>query len=105
VAIVLPGNPLATYGITQDGAVDFNLTILLIISDAATMERNQRALDAYIGIGPGEATSIPDALMLDTSLGGVVHFCEPMTISNYNRVEYAGEIYLGCRLAVKVGTI
>jgi hypothetical protein len=105
VAIVLPGNPLATFGSTMDGAVEFNLVILMIISDAATMERSQKMLDAYLGIGSGEVTSIPNAIMADPSLGGAVHYCEPISVTNYNRIEYAGETYFGARLSCRIGAI
>lgn len=105
VAIVLPGSPLMKFGDTVDGALTINLTILMIISDAATMERSQRALDAYLGIGSGETTSIPNAIHMDPTLGGAVHFCEPLTVTNYGRLEYAGEGYFGARVNVQIGAI
>lgn len=106
VAVILPGAPLVVYGATLDGAFTVNLRVLLLISDAAPEEKVQRALDAYLGIGAGTtASSIPAAIMADTTLGGAVHFAEPMQVSQYNRVEYNGVLYLGARLEVSIGAI
>jgi hypothetical protein len=103
-ALVFPADLIIVYGRTFDGAVDLNLFVLLIISDAPPIEKTQRALDAYIGIGAGESSSIPAAIMADPTLGGVVHFCEPVSVSHYGRVEYAGQPYFGARVNVTVGT-
>jgi hypothetical protein len=105
VAVLLPGNPAATFGITMDGCVNFNVTILVAISDAQPSEKVQRALYAYLGIGSGEVQSIPNAIMSDPSLGGQVHFLEPITVSNVGRIEYAGEIFFGGRVNVSGGTL
>lgn len=106
VAIVLPGQPLVVYGQTMDGAVTINLRVLMIISDAPPNEKVQRALDAYLGIGGGTtAASIPAAIMADPMLGGAVHFAEPISVSAYNRIEYAGVEYFGARLEIQVGAI
>lgn len=106
VAIILPGQPFVVYGATLDGALTVNLRVLMLISDAAPEEKVQRALDAYLGIGRGvSASSIPAAIMADPTLGGAVHFCEPLQISQYSRVEYNGIIYLGARLEVSIGAI
>jgi hypothetical protein len=110
VIVILPGQPLITYGVTATGpdwpgAVNINLIILLILSDAAPSEKTQRALDAYLGIGSGETQSIAGAIQADPTLGGTVHFCEPVTASNYGRIDYAGQSYFGARVNVQVGSI
>jgi hypothetical protein len=106
VGVILPGVPLAKYGDTFEGALTFNLRVLLCISDAAPTEKVQRAIDAYLGIGGGTtAVSIPAALMKDPSLGGAVHWAIPIQISSYGRIEYAGEGYFGGRIDVQVGAI
>lgn len=105
VAVILPGSPLAKYGDTMDGTLTVTLHVLVIISDAATDERTQRALDAYLGIGTGETVSIPNAIMADPTLGGAVHYCEPTTVGSYGRIAYAGEEYFGARISVTIGTI
>lgn len=106
VAVILPGQPLVTYGNTLDGAFTVNLRVLIAISDAAPDEKVQRALDAYLGIGTGNsASSIPGAIMADPTLGGVVHWCEPITVGNYGRISYADIGYFGARLEVQIGTI
>lgn len=106
VAVILPGQPFIVYGQTMDGAVTVNLRVLIAISDAAPTEKVQRALDAYLGIGAGTtASSIPAAIMADPTLGGAVHFCEPLSMGSYGRIQYAGEVYFGARLDVQIGAI
>ena len=106
VAVIIPGQPLIVYGNTLDGAFTVNLRVLIAISDAAPDEKVQRALDAYLGIGAGNsASSIPAAIMADPTLGGVVHYCEPLTVGNYGQITYAGIIYFGARLEVQCGAI
>jgi hypothetical protein len=104
-SVILPGSPYVTFGATMDGAFNFNLVILVIISDAAPVEKTQRALDVYLGIGEGEGESIPAAVMSDTTLAGTVHFIEPMTISTYGRIEYSGITLFGARLSLTGGAI
>ena len=102
--VILPGQPLITYGQTLDGAVGIGLRILLILSDAAPVEKVQRALDAYLGIGPGTtSSSIPAAIMDDPTLGGAVEWCEPLQVTSYNRIEYAGIQFFGARIDVTIG--
>lgn len=104
VAVILPGQPFVTYGITLDGAFTVNLRVLMVLSDAPPDEKVQRALDAYLGSGAGvTVSSIANAIRQDPRLGGVVHFCEVMTVSGYNRIEYAGLPYFGARIEVQVG--
>jgi hypothetical protein len=106
VAVILPGSPLAQYGITMDGAFTVNLRVLVVISDAAPDEKVQRALDAYLGAGAGvTVSSIVNAIRQDPTLGGVVHFAETMTTGNYARIEYAGLPYFGARIEVQIGAI
>ena len=94
------------YGETFEGSLTLNLRVLMIISDAPPTEKVQRALDAYLGIGGGTTSaSIPAALMADPSLGGVVQWAIPMTVSAYNRIEYSGVDYFGARLDVQIGAI
>ena len=103
VALVLPGNPLITYGDTMDGAVTIGLAVLLLLSDAAPTEKVQRALDVYLGIGSGEGESIAGAIMSDMSLGGTVEWCIPRAVTSYSRVEYSAVTYFGARINCEVG--
>jgi hypothetical protein len=106
VAVIVPGQPIVTYGATMDGAFTVNLRILIAISDAAPDEKVQRALDAYLGIGTNAgASSIAGALQQDPTLGGVVHFAEALTAGNYGRVLYNDVTYFGARIDVQIGTI
>jgi hypothetical protein len=106
VAVILPGQPVVVYGATMDGAYVINLRVLIAISDAPPDEKVQRALDAYLGIGVSSgASSIAGAIMADPTLGGVVHFCEPLTVGNYGRISYNNITYFGARLECQIGTI
>lgn len=105
VAVILPGQPFVTYGITLDQCFTVRLRILLIISDAPPNEKVQRALDAYLGAGAGVTnSSIANAVKADSSLGGAVHFAEVLTVGGYNRIEYAGVDYFGARIEVEIGS-
>lgn len=113
-AVVLPGQPFLDYSVTMSpvmgpgggaGAVNLNLVVLLIISDAAPVEKTQRALDAYLGVGAGETGSVPSAIMADPTLGGAVHFCEPVSADRYGRIDYGGVTYFGARIMVQAGAI
>ncbi len=103
VALVLPGNPLISYGDTTDGAATLSLVVLLLLSDAPPTEKVQRALDVYLGIGPGEGESIAGAIMSDMSLGGTVEWCVPRQVTSYSRVEYGAVTYFGARINCEVG--
>jgi hypothetical protein len=106
VAVILPGQPLVVYGNTMDGAFTVNLRVLIAISDAAPDEKVQRALDAYLGIGNGAGTgSIAGAIQEDPSLGGVVHFCEAVSVNSYGRIVYGDVGYFGARIDVSIGAI
>jgi hypothetical protein len=105
VAVVMPGSPLVSFGDTLDGALTMNLVVTVIMSDAAPVEKTQRALDSYLGIGRGEEVSLAQAIMADMTLGGVVQWCVPTTITTYGRIEYAGELYFGGRMNFQLGAI
>jgi hypothetical protein len=114
-AVVLPGQPLITYGDTMDsmpvmggthigGAVSINLVVLIIMSDAPLVEQVQRALDTYLGVGsPG--VSIPDAIESDQNLGGTVHWVQCVSAGRYGRLEYAGITYFGAAVNVNIGAM
>lgn len=111
IALVLPGIPVVVYGDTMadqysmQGAVTLNLAVLLLLSHAPPTEKIQRALDAYLGIGAGEPQSIPAAILFDQTLGGVVQWCIPTSVSTYGPFEYAAETYFGARINVQAGSI
>lgn len=106
VAVILPGQPIVSYGDTIDGAFTVNLRVLIAISDAAPDEKVQRALDAYLGIGTNAgAGSIAGAIQQDPTLGGVVHYAVALAAGNYGRISYNDVTYFGARVDVRVGTI
>jgi hypothetical protein len=107
-AVILPGNPYVNYASTMDGALDFNFTVLLIISDSAPVDATQRALDLYLGIGqndPNIASSVPQAIEADNTLGGTVHFIQAVSAGRYGRIEYGGITYFGAAVNVIAGGI
>lgn len=113
VAVILPGQPLITYGDTMDspvmgspgvfrGAVTLNLVVLLIMSDAPMVEQVQRALDTYLGVGnPG--ASVPDAVEADQNLAGTAHWVQAVSAGRYGRLEYSGITYFGAAVSVSIG--
>jgi hypothetical protein len=86
----------------MSGAVTVNLEILVLLSEAAGIEREQRALDAYLGIGPSEGQSIPQAINADPTLGGLVEHCRAVGISSYGRVASGGIEYFGSHTSIEV---
>ncbi len=104
VAVILPGSPVVQYGQTMDGTFLVNLRVLIAISDAPPNEKVQRALDAYLGIG-SVAGSIAGAIMADPTLGGVVHYAEPISAGSYGRISYNDIGFFGARIEVQIGAI
>jgi len=114
-AVVLPGNPYITYGVTMDGpvmggpvignAVNLSLGVLVIISDSAPVDSTQRALDAYLGVGEDAdaAASVPNAIEADPTLGGLIDFIQAQTVTQYGRLDYGGVTYFGARINVIAG--
>jgi hypothetical protein len=88
----------------ESGAVTVHLEIMVLLSEASGIEREQRALDAYLGAGPDQAQSIPQAIAADPTLGGLVEWCRAVGISSYGRIAASGLEYFGGRVSVEVGT-
>jgi hypothetical protein len=105
VAVIIPREPVITFGDTMDGSLTVNLTAVLLLSDAPPSEKTQRALDAYLGLGAGETVSIAGAVQADPSLGGAVHSTLPVSVSSYSRVVYADVTYFGARVNFEIITI
>ena len=106
-AVIIPGQPFINYADTMDGAVTVNLVVLLLISDAAPLEKTQRALDIYLGVDtdPSVGSSVPEAIEQDNRLGGLIHYIQAVTADNYGRVEYGGVTYFGARIKCLIGGI
>jgi hypothetical protein len=85
------------------GATELRLKVMIVISDASTVERTQRALDSYLGVGAGETMSVPAAIMQDPTLGGVCGWCLPLSAGSYGRLSIAGQDYFGSSVEVSVG--
>ena len=106
-AVIIPGSPLINYGSTMNGAVDINLMVLLIISDAAPVTATQRALDTYLGVDqdPAVGSSVPEAIEEDNTLSGTVHYIQAVTADSYGRIDYANVTYFGARIRTVIGAI
>jgi hypothetical protein len=116
-AVVLPGNPYITYGVTMDGpvmggavmgnAVNIALSVLVLVSDAPPADQTQQVLDAYLGVGQHAdvTVSVPDAIEADSVLGGLVDFIQAQSVTQYGRIEYGGITYFGARINVVAGGV
>lgn len=113
MAAVLPGAPFVTYGVTMgaglaalglvNSPVEMNMVVLIIASKAGSTERAQAGVDVYLGLDSDDSvTSIPVALALDPTLGGVVEYAMPVSVTTYGQIEVAGQIYFGARLAIQI---
>lgn len=118
IALVLPGSPLAKYGSTlgesmltmgPDGyaipmaTTEFNLRVMVLVSHASTTDRVQDTLDVWLGfendyVNGQQTVSVPMAVAMDPTLGGIASYCEAMTVSQYGPVEYAGIQFLGATI-------
>ena len=106
-AVIIPGQPFVNYADTMDGAITVNLVVLLLISDAAPLEKTQRALDIYLGVDtdPSVGSSVPEAIEQDNRLGGLIHYIQATQADNYGRVDYGGVTYFGARIRCVIGGI
>ena len=106
-AVIIPGQPFINYADTMDGAITVNLLVLLLLSDAAPLEKTQRALDIYLGVDtdPSVGSSVPEAIEQDNRLGGLIHYIQAQTADSYGRVEYNGVTYFGARIKCLIGGI
>ncbi len=104
MAVVLPANPFITYQVTMDGAVTVNLTVLIAVAASYTPDA-QKALDAYLGFGPGEQQSIAEAIHADETLGGTVNFAEAISAGGYGNIDFGGVTYFGARVSVQCGAM
>lgn len=119
MAALLPGAPYARYGITFGeptiGAAgmpmpsqvpvptDLNLNIAIFMSRAPSLQDAQESVDNFLGLEPiAGVVSIPQAILSDPTLGGLVEYCEPTQIVAYGDVEVAGQQYFHGRLAVVI---
>lgn len=98
--IVIPGNPVITYGVTLDGEVNMNLRIVALAS-AANDDTGQLAVNAYIATS-GQL-SVPAAMGADPTLGGTVEFAEVTTVTQYGLIDYSGQQYFGATFNCQVG--
>lgn len=98
--IVIPGNPVITYGVTLDGEVNMNLRIVALAS-AANDDTGQLAVNGYIATSG--TTSVPAAMLADPTLGATVEFAEVTTVTQYGLIDYSGQQYFGATFNCQVG--
>jgi hypothetical protein len=117
--MVIPGSPYIQYGQTMGEQADalgavmgglsspqsksgIMLTVLICISMAQGYEPMQPALDALLEPA-GNTGSVPDAIALDETLGGIVDFAVPLDVTGYGLINVAGQDYFGAHLRVQIG--
>lgn len=117
MAVILPGIPYVKYGLTLGETLiglpnhvpvpaELNLVICIFVSRAPSLERAQDQVDQYLGLEPSDVVkSIPLAIFHDPTLGGVVEYCEPLSVIAYGDVEIAGQTYFQGRISVQVGVV
>jgi hypothetical protein len=103
VVLVLPGAPFITYADSMQGTTQLTLTLLVVVSDAAPLPASQARLDALLGIGAGEEQSIAGSLAIDPTLGGAVHWCVPVSVTQYGRIQVGGVGMFGAHLNLALG--
>lgn len=115
-AAILPGSPYAKYGVTLgEGTLhmplgqqmlvptELNLRVAVFVSRAPSLDRSQALLDEWLGLESSTDTvSIPMALMEDSTLGGIVEYCEPLEVLNYSNYAVAGQTYFMGMISVIV---
>lgn len=112
---ILPGNPLVKYGITLgEGAMfsvnpipvptDYNLVIGIFVSRAPSLQRAQKNVKEYLGLN-GDGPSVPRAILHDPTLGGLVEYCEPLTVTHFGELNVAGQDYFQGRITVAVSVV
>lgn len=112
---ILPGSPLAKYGITLgEGAImsvspvpvptDFNLVLAVFVSRAPSLQRAQKAVKSYLGLN-ADGPSIPRALYSDPTLGGLAEYCEPLAVTHFGDIEVAGQQYFQGRITVAISVV
>jgi hypothetical protein len=114
-AIVAPSRNGGKYGMTLVGNIntqfgqllmaptDYNLDVLVLVSEASTPDRWQETLDQWLGFEyDSSITSIPVAIAKDDTLGGAVSYCEPMAFDSYGPISWNGVTYYGARIHCSV---
>lgn len=89
---------------TVIAATGFNLDVLVAVQ-RTDIDRAQHDLDQWFGFEatPGLTVSVPAAVMMDNTLGGLVSWCIPTTADSYAPVEWAGATYFGARIHFNIG--
>lgn len=120
VALVLPARgTFAEYGETLGSeymggvpipvptATGFRLDVQVIVARAAGIEQVQPELDQWFGYEniPGSTVSIPMAVAMDSSLGGLVRWCNAISADNYAPIDYNGLMYFGARIHFELALV
>ncbi len=91
--VIAPAGDYVSYFGTfgEDGLADLRLEVKVIPTNATTIDA-QIALDDYLSIGQGNASSVVDAVHSDRTLGGLVEDCVCLTASGPGDPEGLAEI-------------
>jgi hypothetical protein len=114
-----PGSPPISFGSTMNEQLevmgaplappspnDYKLNAIVIVSRAVT-ETAQALLDELIDSGTNRddgLLSVPDALVLDSTLGGVVDWCLPMEVTAYGQVDIGGTPYFHAVISLSISS-
>ncbi len=92
---------LITYSQTFDGETDYNLRLVMLVSEGDSSS-GQDALDTYLS--PTGGNSIYAAVQADPTLGGAVSYCAVIEATGYGLMNWNGVDYLACSLILNIGT-
>lgn len=124
VGIVMPGRPYVSYSTTLEGATgfggvlgnegtsaptaptNFSLDYLVIVSHASTLERVSATLNAWLGLqNDGTAVSVAAAVLADSTLGGTVDWCLPMSCDPPGPITWSGPEMFGARMHFQLSAL
>jgi len=87
-------------------ATGFMLDVEVVVA-RTDLDRTQQALDQWFGYEnvEGVTVSIPMAVAMDSSLGGLVRWCNPLTADSYGPVNWNGVDYFGARIHFDIALV
>jgi hypothetical protein len=120
IIAIMPTSPAVKFGLTMGESPAAQFAAAQIMGQADIIEADEYYLvvNAVLSLAMTEAAqadadtlssgarnngSLASAIMRDTTLGGVVDYCIPISVFGYGGIAWAGMTYFGVRLNVQVG--
>jgi hypothetical protein len=102
VAVVLPvtGTYIDYAVALEHGVAELNLRVVILVSRASE-RMAMPLLDSYLA--PYGASSVPEAILADPTLGGACDYCIPVEAVFAGDVNWAGIDYLGAEIICRAG--